>query len=378
MKGISILAFSILELEQKIQDLKKTSYQPTLGIVFASIKHDFVALQKVFRDHDIDILGASSSGEFVGEELAEKGIAVLFLDIKRTTYDIYFAETNYLNSYERGRSIGQHSKKHFENAAFITVFSVTVSAEEMIAGIHSVVGEKVPIFGGMASDDFTMNATSVFTNSELSSGGLCTLILDHDKIDIHGLALSGWEPLGLVNTITKATDNMIYEINGKPALDEFIKFCGDYQDGNAIDDIASISSAQYPLQILREDTAVMRALLYADKETKTMTMAGPIKEGDRFQFSIAPGFEILDETLEGFKKYKATLEHEADAVVVFSCKARHMSLGPMIEDEIEGLHEIWDKKPMIGFFSYGEVGQDDRKKAHYYNETCAIAIMKEK
>ncbi|MGB1204008.1 MAG: FIST signal transduction protein [Chitinophagales bacterium] len=377
MKGISILAYSVSELEQKIQDIE-SSFEATLGIVFSSIKHDFRALQKIFRDRDIDVIGASSSGEFIAGELAENSIVLLLLDIKRTHYHLYFAESNYDNSYEIGKNIAQCSKKHFNNAVFMTVFSLTVSGEKIIGGIHSELGEKVPIFGGMASDDFTMDSTTVFTTTQLSNEGICTLILDNDKIEVESLAISGWQPIGLINTITKAKANVIYEINGKPALDEYIKFCGDFQDGNAIDDIVSISSAQYPLQILRGGTAVLRALLYVDQEEKTIIMAGAVNEGDTFRFSIAPGFEILDETLDGFKKYRATFKNEIDIAIAFSCKARHMSLGPMIEDEIEGLYEIWDKKPMIGFFSYGEIGQDIAKKSHLYNETCALAIIREK
>ena len=378
MNGISILAQSIIELEQKMQDIGDSSFEATLAIVFASIEHDFEALQKVFQNHDIDVFGSSSSGEFADGELVEKGIAVLLLDIKRTAYQIYFAEANYTNSYETGKDIAEYANDFFENSFFITVFSLTVSAEEIIRGINEKLGKTAPIFGGMASDNFKMDSTFVFTNKKLSNSGIATLIFDNDKIEVNGLALSGWQPLGLVNKITKAVDNIIYEINNKPALDEFINFCGDYQDGNAVDDIASISSAQYPLQILRGETSVLRALLYADKETKSMVMAGPVKEGDIFRFSIAPGFEILDETLEGFQNYKDSLNKKTDVMMVFSCKARHMSLGPMIEDEIEGLYEIWDKKPMIGFFSYGEVGQDIEQKSHFYNETCALAILTEK
>ena len=45
-----------------------------------------------------------------------------------------------------------------------------------------------------------------------------------DKIEIKGLATSGWKPLGTYHTVTKAEGNVIHTINNVPALDFFIRF----------------------------------------------------------------------------------------------------------------------------------------------------------
>jgi hypothetical protein len=101
-----------------------------------------------------------------------------------------------------------------------------------------------------------------------------------------------------------------------------------------------------------------------------------VKNGDRFRFSIAPGFEVIDQTIAEFGDWKdQTLE--ADGLVLFSCKGRHSALGPLIEDEVKGIYNFW-KKPMIGFFTYGEIGPTKNGICEFHNETCSLVVIRER
>jgi hypothetical protein len=46
-----------------------------------------------------------------------------------------------------------------------------------------------------------------------------------------------------------------------------------------------------------------------------------------------------------------------------------------MEDEIRGIFEYWDK-PMIGFFSYGEIGATEGAQCDFHNETCTLVSLK--
>ena len=60
--------------------------------------------------------------------------------------------------------------------------------------MENVVGPHVNIYGGMAGDDDTFTGTYVFTNEEESDKGIAALVLDEEKISLHGMAISGWKP----------------------------------------------------------------------------------------------------------------------------------------------------------------------------------------
>ncbi len=375
MQSKLIFTISLETLSHQIQKTIQDEFQPTLAIIFASPAMGLEALRVLFNKNNIQIIGASTAGEIGNTAIQGAGISLLLLDPPTSHFKIIQREANYESSPEIGVQIAQVAQTYFKNPAFIMVFSMNICGDTMIDGISKTLNGYPSIFGGMAGDDMKMKESYTFSNEKVSSNSVTVLILDNDKIAVEGMALSGWQPIGLENKITKANNNIIHEINEEPALDVVKRYFGDYFANSLNEDSLSLGIAQYPLQIIREDSYVLRAALDSNESDGSLLMAGPVTTGDSFRFSIAPGFEVVEDTIQGFKDF-AKEKPEADALLMFSCVARHMSLGPMIEEEIEGIYNVW-QKPMAGFFTYGEVGQQSTGTSHFYNETCSLVLLKE-
>lgn len=376
MKAQTLQGDSLGVINQKLSQILTSDFQPTIAITFTSPTQDITGLQTLFNKHNIDVLGSTSASEFMDDTVYDKSIVVMLLDLPKDAYTTYFAEAEYQDSYIASEQLAHYGKTNIASPAFIIVFTMTCNGEEIIRAIKDNVSMNTKIFGGMAGDDAMMKASYVFNNTLISKKAFLGLIIDQEKIQVNGLAVSGWESLGTINTITSAKGNIIETINDEPALDVFVKFCGSYHHFSEEDGTVAIASAQYPLQILRGDSHVLRAVLNADEQNRTLWTAGPVKTGEKFKFSIAPGFEIIEETLQKFSDFQE-MNNDADAVLAFSCKARHFSLGPLIEEEIEGIYNLW-KKPFIGFFTYGEIGQEKMGASYFYNETCSLVTLTEK
>jgi hypothetical protein len=56
--------------------------------------------------------------------------------------------------------------------------------------------------------------------------------------------------------------------------------------------------------------------------------------------------------------------------------ARHMALGPSISEEIIEAWQNW-QKPLIGFFTYGEIGSNYHAACDFHNETFTMVSIKE-
>lgn len=376
MKVKTLHGYSTDDVAMDLEEAVQSDFQPTLALIFSSIAHDITALGSVFKNKDIDVVGSTTSGEFIDDEVFQKSIVVLLMDINRDYYRIYFERVDeYAQSYELGKTLATYSQTQFSNSAYISLFSTAINGELLVNGIGDILKNDFSIFGGMAGDDAAMVETYVFTNNQKANNGLATIVVDADKIAVKGLALSGWEPLGATNTITKSEGNIIYSINNKPALEIFKDFFGEYHSINEEDGTVAIGTAQYPIQVKRKDEYVLRAPLNANEEDGSLMMAGPVREGEDFRFSIAPGFEIIEKTVDGFKEFQEE-NQEADALILFSCLARHLSLGPLVEQEIEGISELWDA-PLVGFFTYGEIGKNATGASNFYNETCSLVTLKE-
>jgi hypothetical protein len=378
MEAKSIISRSTTALESRLLNLLRDGYRPTLGIVFCSSKQDFKEISWIFNNCGIDLLGCTTAGEITNDTLSDESISCLLMDISKEKYSLCFIK-NTEGVVETGEALRQFAKNSFENAAIIVCSAgIMNDGEQVVAGLKKGQNKEIPIFGGLAGDDLQIINTYIFTRTEYSNNGMAALVFDGDKVEINGLATSGWEPLGSENTVTKATGNTIYTINNEPALDFFVRFFGDKDEMDVKGKSISTVSAQYPLQVMREDTdyAVLRSPIYGDEEKRSLTLVGSVKEGDKFRFSISPGVEVIDKTIAEFEIFKNE-KPDVDALLLFSCKGRHAALGPFIEDEIKGIYDHW-QKPMIGFLSYGEIGNMGNGICEFHNETCCLVTIKEK
>jgi hypothetical protein len=378
MEAKSIISRSTTALESRLLNLLKDGYRPTLGIVFCSSKQDFKEISWIFNNCGIDLLGCTTAGEITDDTLSDESISCLLMDISKEKYRLCFIK-NTGGVVETGEALRQFAKDSFENAAMIVCSAgIMNDGEQVVAGLKKGQNKEIPIFGGLAGDDLQILNTHIFTRNEYCNNGMAAIVFDNDKVEINGLATSGWEALGTENTVTQAKGNTIYTINNEPALDFFIRFFGDKEDMDVKGKPISTVSAQYPLQVMREDTdyAVLRSPIYGDEDKRSLTLVGSIKEGDKFRFSISPGIEVIDKTIAEFETFKNE-KQDIDALLLFSCKGRHAALGPFIEDEIKGIYDLW-QKPMIGFLSYGEIGNMGNGICEFHNETCCLVTIKER
>jgi hypothetical protein len=375
MKTVSIISDNIQDLETQMLDYLKQGNQPTLAIVFCSPTHNLDAMSRLFDTYDIDVLGCTSAGEIRDEEIAEDSISCILMDVSKESYRLFMAQ-NTEGVVQMGQRIRLQVDAAFQNPAMIVCSAgVFNDGEKIVEGLKTE--REIPIFGGLAGDNFQMKDTFIFTRSSQSNNGIAAIAFDNEKIELTGSAISGWESLGSTHTVTKAQENVIYTINQEPALDFFIRFFGEEDGTDLTGQSISNISAQYPFQMMRgENYSVLRCPLVSDEATRSLTMGSGMKEGDKFRFSISPGVEVVEKTIEEFKKSPLT-KNEADAVIMFSCIGRRAALGPFLDDEVSGLYNIW-KKPMIGFLTYGEIGNLKNGVCEFHNETCSLVLIKEK
>ena len=120
----------------------------------------------------------------------------------------------------------------------------------------------------------------------------------------------------------------------------------------------------------------IRLIGYDEKE-KALIFESAVPQGSRFRFSIPPDFDIVESVLEKANRLKDKIQSEAEALLIFSCAGRLAALGPMAREENEGLSEIWNA-PMIGFYTYGEIGKGEGGKHEFHSTTCSWVALKEK
>ncbi|MFK7948287.1 MAG: FIST signal transduction protein [Saprospiraceae bacterium] len=374
MKSISIQAASITEVQDTFANLS-SDFKPTLAIIFCSIKQNIEAIKNLCNQYDIDFVGCTTAGEIVDDELIEESIAIMLLDINRDFYFIQEVDHG-TTSYANALRVGTEIKDTFDNLGLLIMTGgFGVDAASIVDGIKDAIGKEIPMYGGLAGDDLQMQKTLAFSHKIITDKGSIVLAINTDKVEMRGMALSGWEAIGVEKTITKSNGHIIYEIDNERAYDVFTRYFGLNDKSNSLESLVTLQT-NYPLQIIRDNDTILRSPLVLNEDDGSITLMGGVKEGDKFRFSNSPGFEVIEQTVEEFQSLKNNAP-EADALILFSCKGRHGAFGPLIEDEINGLYNYWEK-PMVGFLAYGEIGNTPNGVCEFHNETCSLVTLKEK
>ncbi len=378
MKAKSIQAKSIDELKSILQESTKDGFTPTLAFSFSSLKDEWIKLQALMNEYHIALFGASSNGEFVCEQYEVGSIAILLLEMPPDAFKIEIADVGDENIKEVAVKMGVSGKTTFDKPAFIiSAAHTSIKAEEIVAGLIEVCGQDVTIIGGNSASESMMGG-SVFDTHTRSDKGILTLILDEDKISLEGEAISGWKPVGTVKTVTNCDGNWIKTLDNKPALDFLIRYIGEDIDFSDQDDLYNKIGSIYPIQVMQEDgTSYMLPPLFFNHMEGSFMLAGPVQKGAKIRFSLPPDFEVVDSVIESARIRKKQLNAQADALIIFSCAGRLSCLGPMVNEEIEGLIDVW-KVPSLGFFTFGEYGRVKNGQPKFHGTTVSWVAMKER
>lgn len=379
MKARSIKGKSPEEIQSALKSCMEDGFTPTLAIVFMSISQDRNAVCALLDNFGISIFGATTNGEFIDERTEKGSIAILLLDIDRKYFQIYFEEYPEKNYREITNRIAHKAKKTFAVPAFFIAGSnMETDAEELLFGFEDVVGKDVNVYGGMAGDDFTFSDQFVFTNDKSSLRGLVCLALDEEKIMIKGVATCGWKAVGTVRTVTKSSGNHVYTIDNTPVLDITTKYGGLENVTPENEGLLLEIAANFPLQLQREKgDPVMRPGLVIDWTDHSFYCSGSVPEGSKIRFSLPPDLDVMEKVIKGVENLKATHMPDADALVVFSCAGRILSLGPLMSQEIEGIKAVWNV-PMLGMFSNAELARATGGNLEMHNLTTCCVALKEK
>ena len=377
MKAKSIKGKNTVEIKDALEKSMADGFKPTLAVVFISEENERDAVCQILSDKGVRIFGASAGNEFIDGDFENISIAILLLEMNPAYFQVQLLHANEPSKISIAEQIGNSGKKIFSSPAFLIVSGGLITdGDEIVAGIENTAGKGVNLFGGLAADNMKMEKTYVFTNDELTDNGLLALILDEDRINLTGLAVGGWNPIGNEKTITQSKGNIVYTIDDEPAFDFITRYSGikktDLEKGVAI----AISS-NFQLQLQRENKhPVMRTPMYVNKEDGSIVFAGSLPQGSKVRLSMLPGFEVIEASLNEFAQCK-NKQLDAEALIMFSCAGRQIALGPYVSEEINGIKKIWDV-PMAGFFCFGEIGRVANDKIEFHNMTCSLAILKEK
>jgi hypothetical protein len=193
----------------------------------------------------------------------------------------------------------------------------------------------------------------------------------------HG-SKGGWDIFGPERLVTRAEGNVLYELDGRPALELYKSYLGDRAAG------LPATGLLFPLSLRSgeegDERRLVRTILAVDEAAQSLTFAGDIPTGSRVQLMRAN----FDRLVEGAASAAAmtALRGAAEGPVLsvaISCVGRRLVLGERTEEETEAtLEALPPGAQQVGFYSYGELSPFAAGRCDLHNQTMTLTTLWER
>jgi small ligand-binding sensory domain FIST len=188
-------------------------------------------------------------------------------------------------------------------------------------------------------------------------GGVSGVLLAPELAVVSGLS-QGCSPIGPARRITAAEDNLILEIDGRPALDVFKEDIGELL-ARDLRRLGGLIFAAFPVRGTDTGDYLVRNLVAIDPANKAISIAGEFAEGDAVLFTRRdpPSAEKdLRRMLADVKRRCGTASPRGG--LYFSCVARGPNLFGQDSEELRMVRDALGDFPLAGFFANGEICND--------------------
>ena len=190
-------------------------------------------------------------------------------------------------------------------------------------------------------------------------------------------SVGGWDAFGPERLVTKAQGNVLFELDGKPALELYKRYLGDHAAA------LPASALLFPLSLRAPGSsqAVVRTILGVDEREGFMTFAGDLPMGSSVRLMRSNFDRLIDGATEAAKTGLRGLgDDEPGLAILVSCVGRKLMLKQRIEEEVESVQEVLGPGALLcGFYSYGEIApfvSDSRCELH--NQTMSLTLLSER
>lgn len=339
-----------------------------------SDKAFFFLIKKQYPNADIIL--SSTAGEIIDTQVNDETISLTAIAFEKTR--IKTAEINIenmKNSYMAGKTLANILDPSGLKNVLVISDGQKVNGSDLVKGMQEDLPSGTIMTGGLAGDGVEFKTTLVGLNEPPVEGKIAAIGFYGDALKVTYGSVGGWDPFGPERLITKSLDNVLYELDEKPALDIYKMYLGEYSNE------LPGSGLLFPLSIrsLGENTALVRTILSVNEEDKSLTFAGNMPEGAYARLMKANFDRLIEGASMAAENSMGEVTKQPDLAILISCVGRKLVLDQRIEEEIEVVRAIYGNRTAIsGFYSYGEISPSlNFLKCELHNQTMTITTFTE-
>lgn len=307
------------------------------------------------------LLGCTSAGQITSSGSYDHSLVVAALEIDK---ELTVTPAIISNATQNPLTAGENLAKFFTTQpdkppAAIMLFTpgLKFNADLFLKGLKSKLPPQTVIFGAAAGDDYRFHQTHQFLDKQIEPDAAVGMAI-YGNLHISCAARHGWIPIGSAYQVTQTTNNLLAEVNQRPAINM-------YQDQTATSlisgsdqnhlapllytyPIANITPSSLPEFLLRAPLSIV--------PPGGLVLNGEIPNASEISLTIGNNEEALAATNSAIKITSTHLTMAPPQLILaFSNVARKKLFMQKKHLEINSLTDVFGlSAPILGFYSYGE------------------------
>ncbi len=321
------------------------------------------------------VIGCSTAGEIHGAVLSDDTLSVAIARFDAS--DLELSTTRVASSgdsFAAGRELALSLTDDDLRAIMVLSDGLCVNGSELVRGVNSVLPASVVVTGGLAGDGSRFQRTWVLGEDRPQTGLVSAVGLYGERLRVGHGSQGGWDIFGPERRITRSKANVLYELDGKPALDLYKQYLGERASG------LPATGLLFPLAVRAASDAtkvLVRTVLAVDENERSMTFAGDLPEGHLAQLMRANFERLIEGASDAAARTGATGDSDVLSIAI-SCVGRRLILGERAEEELEAaLGQLPSHAQQIGFYSYGEISPYSSGHCDLHNQTMTLTTIRE-
>ncbi len=376
-----------LTSKMALKDLPGSSPLPNanLVLVFGSVKRfNDGKLTSMLKDRypTAQIIGCTTSGEINADGVFDDSVQITSILWEKTMQRVAQVKMSSMqSSFETGAGLAKQLKADSLKTVMIFGDGLNVNGEELVLGFKSVLGESIPLMGGMAGDGATFTKTLQMFNDTISDNLVIAIGLYGNNLVTATGALGGWKPYGPPRTVTKSDKNVVYELDGKPALPLYRMYIGDqYAKG------LPGTGLKFPFAVMEpgsRDVEKIRTLGAIDAKANSVSFFGNVPEGSTIRMCQTNHDRLVEGAGGAAHLITGSLTNTntnlPGLALCVSCVGRKGVMSEQTVDEVKEVRQILGPQTFLtGFYSYGEIApRPNTTDTVFHNQTMTIGYLTE-
>ena len=324
------------------------------------------------------VIGCSTAGEIFAAELFEGGVAVALVRFEKSRLKAASAfVSDSSGSYGAAAEIAEQLHADDLKGVFVLCDGLLVNGSELVKGFNEILSEDVVVTGGLAGDGDRFEHTWTLFNRSVKEQQVVAAGLYGEHVTIGYGSKGGWDVFGPERLVTRSEGNVLYELDGKPALELYKNYLGDRAEG------LPATGLLFPLALRGDEQSteerVVRTILAVNEEDQSITFAGDLPEGSMTALMRANFDRLITGAAEAGEEAGLKTDAVGDVLsIAISCVGRRLVLGERTEEEIEATRDVLPAETkQIGFYSYGELSPLVNGVCDLHNQTMTLTVIHE-